>query len=116
MTDLEVLSRAIEESRGTLDPLLSVCLSLAVPLWIDRVRSWTPEERQAKAHAAGHMVAYGAGAAAVATAGKERGKKGKKKRPNQGAADVFNAMACGLALLAFCPGGITFAGQHWEAT
>ena len=27
----------------------------------------------------------------------------------------FNAMAQGLALLAFCPGGIVFAGHHWEA-
>lgn len=103
-------------SRDTVDPLLSVCLSFAVPLWIERVKTWSPEERQAKAHAAGHMVAYGAGAAAVATSGKEKGKgKKRKKRPNQGAAEVFNAMACGLAILSYCPGGSTFAGQHWES-
>lgn len=116
MDDTEILRRSIEESRGEVDPLLAICLSCAVPLWIERVRSWTPEERQAKAHAAGHVIAYGSGAAAVATAGKERSKsKAKKKRPNQGAAEVFNAMACGLALLAHCPGGVTFAGCHWEA-
>lgn len=113
MDDAEILRRSLEESRGEVDPLLSICLSCAVPLWIEKVRSWTSEEREAKAHAAGHTIAYGSGAAAVATGGKERS---KKKRPNQGAGEVFNAMAMGLALLAYCPGGVTFAGNHWEAT
>lgn len=28
-------------------------------------------------------------------------------------ADTFNALARGLALLAHCPGGVSFAGPHW---
>lgn len=32
-----------------------------------------------------------------------------------GVAQVFSAVARGVAVLACCPGGITFAGQHWCA-
>jgi hypothetical protein len=115
MDNAEILRRQILETREATDPLMAICLSAAVPLWIEKVRAWTPEERQANAHAAGHMIAYGAGAAAVATGGKERNKS-TRKRPDQGAAEVFNSIACGLAILAYCPGGVTFAGQHWEVT
>jgi hypothetical protein len=111
MDDAEILRRSIEETRDATDPLMALCLSFAVPLWIDMVRSWTPEARQAKAQAAGHMIAYGAGAADVATGGKERG-KGRRKGA---AAEVFNAVACGLAILAYQPGGVTWGGSHWEA-
>lgn len=31
-------------------------------------------------------------------------------------ARVFNAVAEGLALLAFAPGGVTLFGRHWQAT
>lgn len=31
------------------------------------------------------------------------------------AADVFNHLACGLAALAFSPGGVVFGGYHWCA-
>ena len=111
------MRRTVEEGRGEVDPLLRICLSAAVPLWIEKVRAWTPEEREVKARAAGHTIAYGAGAAAVATGGKERNKKkATKQRPNQGAAEVFNAMARGPAILAYGPGGVTFAGSHWEVT
>ena len=37
------------------------------------------------------------------------GKRGETAR-------VFNALAKSLAVLAFCPGGVTLFGQHWEAT
>jgi hypothetical protein len=30
-------------------------------------------------------------------------------------AKAFNALADGLAMLAFCPGGVKFMGQKWEA-
>lgn len=112
MDDAEILRRRIEESRGEVDPLLAISLSCAVPLWIEKVRHWDPTVRETRAHECGHVIAYGGGAAAVATGGRERTKG--KKRPNEGAAEVFNAIACGLALLAYCPGGVTFAGSHWE--
>lgn len=33
----------------------------------------------------------------------------------KGCASAFNALAEGLAILALCPGGVRFAGRHWEA-
>ena|SRR3990167_8501246 len=30
-------------------------------------------------------------------------------------ADVFNALARGIAILSFCPGGVTLFGEHWES-
>jgi hypothetical protein len=125
MDDAEMLRRTIEETPRDTDPLLAISLSCAVPLWIEKVRGWDKREREAKANAAGHTVAYGAGAADVATAGRERrGKRGTKKKgkakgtsakPREGAAEVFNSIACGLAILAYCPGGVTWGGNHWEA-
>ena len=97
-----LLRRQLDETREATDPLMSICLSCAVPLWIAKVRGWDPAVRQTKAQEAGHMIAYGAGAAAVGTGGKERT---RKKRPNQGAAEVFNSIAMGLAILAFCRAG-----------
>jgi hypothetical protein len=124
MDDAEILRRSIEETRRDTDPLMAICLSFAVPLWIDMVRTWSPDMRQVRAHEAGQVIAYGAGAAAVATAGKERnktsskkrkGKKGTALKPREGPAEVFNSIACGLAILAYCPGGVTWGGSHWEA-
>lgn len=36
-------------------------------------------------------------------------------RREPGAATAFNAVARGLALCAYLPGGVTFAGMHWQA-
>lgn len=36
-------------------------------------------------------------------------------RSEPGAALAFNAVARGLALCAYLPGGVTFAGMHWQA-
>jgi hypothetical protein len=124
MDDAEILRRAIDETRKDTDPLMAICLSCAVPLWIEKVRDWSPDMRMVHAHAAGKVIAYGSGAAAVATSGKERNKASSKKRkgkkgidtkPREGPAEVFNALACGLAILAYCPGGVTWGGSHWEA-
>ena len=38
--------------------------------------------------------------------------KSKKKR---GSAEAIHALCYGLAVLAFCPGGVTFAGQHFSS-
>jgi hypothetical protein len=107
--DAEVFRRSLEETRRDTDPLLAVALQFAVPMWIEQVKAWSHNERQARAHAASDVIAYGGGAAHVATAGKERG-RGKKGE----AAQVFNAIACGLAILSFCRDGVTWAGSHWE--
>jgi len=81
--------------------VMQTSLQAAVPLWIERVRDWPFEKRKERALWASEMVAskgdvlqYG-------------GKPGE-------AAIVFNALAEGLACLAFQPGGVTFLGDHWE--
>lgn len=33
----------------------------------------------------------------------------------KGTAAAFGSLARGIAALAFCPGGVTFLGDHWEA-
>jgi hypothetical protein len=85
--------------------LLTTCLQAAVPLRIleYRGRGGPGPEDVERARRAARTVA-------------EKGDilmfRGAK--PGQ-TAEVFNALADGLAVLAFCPGGVKFLGQHWEA-
>lgn len=76
-------------------------LALAVPLWMDEIRDLTDAQRVARAKRCGAMVA-------------ERGDvlQFGSTRPGK-AAEVFNALAEGLACAAYQPGGVTFAGRHW---
>jgi hypothetical protein len=81
---------------------LTIALEAAVPLWIMKVEAWTEDQRVAKAHEVGPILAekgdrlmYG-------------GKKGE-------AADLFNQVACGIACLAYAPGGVKVFGMHFEA-
>lgn len=81
-------------------PALTTGLQAAVPLWIHEMRTWTEQRRVETGGEAGQYIAchgdelmYG-------------GKKGA-------AAEAFNHLAKGLASLAYVPGGVTFAGQHW---
>lgn len=83
-------------------------LRVAVPMWIDHLRhlpgpgqleavrlAWAKNAADQVAHR-GDVLQYG-------------GKRGE-------AAEVFNHLAKGLAAAAFQPGGVTFAGEHWEVT
>lgn len=76
-------------------------LAFAVPLWIDEIRSLTDSQRAARARRCSAMVA-------------ERGDvlQFGSSKPGK-AAEVFNALAEGLACGAYQPGGINFAGRHW---
>lgn len=91
-----------EVGRGTAE-LLKVSLSCAVPLWIERARRYTDAEFKKRVELAGQKVA-------------ERGDiiQFRSRRAGQ-SAEAFNALAEGLALLAFCPGGVYFLGMHFEA-
>ena len=87
---------------GAPDPrsdLLSVSLELAVPLWIERVRWWSDAEQARRARICSVEVgSHGDGILFRTTHTKT----------------AFNALAEGLAIAAFAPGGVTFKGQHWE--
>ncbi len=77
-------------------------LQVAVPLRIAELRIQTAEERMALAREAGQHIA---------SHGDEllfRSKPGRS-------ALAFNRLTTGLAALAFTPGGVTFAGLHFEA-
>jgi hypothetical protein len=99
--------------------VIDIALSAAVPLWIEKVRHMTPKQRGELALLAARTIAWG--------------EKNDETRGQHGAgpallvsgecacglnvggpAAVFNAMAAGLALVAYQPGGADFQGQHWE--
>ena len=85
-------------------------LGLAVPMWIDKMRWWRPAYREQLAHKIGEEI--GAAQSLIA----DENAEGRVPRSERGAvAADFNLIAQGLALLAFCPGGVVFAGHHWEA-
>lgn len=109
-SDQQLLRMRIEESRGDIDPVTASFLGLAVPMWIDRMRAWDPDRRAFTGRELVETIAYEQSVAALADP-EARGtaKKGEKAR-------AFNAIAQGLACLAFCPGGVVFAGHHWEVS
>lgn len=82
--------------------LLRITLSAAVPLWVLRLRERPFAELLRRAPELGQVVA-------------EKGDvvqfKGKKKGET---AAAFNALAEGLAILSFMPGGVTFMEEHYE--
>lgn len=111
-SDEEILRMRIEESRNGLDMITTAALGVAVPMWIDRMRHWFPREREHRAHALVETLAFTQGSAAMVD--RDAMLSSKKHNPGEMAA-AFNVLAEGLACLAYCPGGIVFAGNHWEA-
>ncbi len=99
--------------------MIDIALSAAVPLWIEKVRHMTPDQRTKLAALASRTIAWGqkndetrgqhgSGPALLACGEQPLG------ADIGGPAAVFNAMAAGLALGAFQPGGVSFMGHHWE--
>lgn len=82
--------------------VLVITLQAAVPLHIDKVRRLSAAERSRLARSA---------ADTVAAHGDNILFKSKKAGDT---AHAFNELARGLAVLALQPGGVTFAGCHWE--
>jgi hypothetical protein len=76
-------------------------LSAAVPLWAEKVRAMTPSQRAERAHVCAAYVAAHGDALIY------------RSRPGA-TAEAFNRLAEGLAVAAFTPGGVTFAGMHFE--
>lgn len=76
-------------------------LALAVPLWMLDLYYRTPEQRCAIARRCSQVLAERA----------DNLMFGNKKKGET--AQVFNALAEGLAVAAYQPGGVTFAGRHW---
>lgn len=84
--------------------LLRTTLQVAVPLWVMQLRERPFSELAARAPELGHIVA-------------EKGDIIQFKSKNKGeTAAAFNALAEGIAILSFLPGGITFMEDHYENT
>ena len=84
-----------------MNDLLSISLSAAVPLWIEKLKPLTPEERIARASGLADIIA--AHGDIILYRGGKAGESAK----------AFNALAEGVAIGAFQPGGVTAFGQHW---
>lgn len=80
--------------------LLTTSLMAAVPLHIEEIRDWTPEQRMEKAQGLSSIIA---------SHGDDLLYGGPK------CAETFNALALGLACLAFVPGGVKLFGLEFRA-
>ncbi len=83
--------------------LLQGMLSLAVPLWVERLRGRTWAEIAERAQVCAQIVA----------------EKGdiilyRSKKPGE-SAKAFNALAEGIACLSFSPGGVKLLGLSFES-
>jgi hypothetical protein len=94
---------------GVNDPLLAATLGLAVPLRLVELREWRQhfdDKGWARAQA---------DATAAAQAVIQEVSDGLLFRTRPGVAQRgFVALVDAIAWLAWCPGGITIFGQHWE--
>lgn len=80
--------------------LLPIALAAAVPLHIAEIRDWTPEQRAERAHDVAPLIA---------SHGDDLLFGGPR------CAETFNALALGMACLAFAPGGVKLFGLEFTA-
>lgn len=113
-TDADVLGMSLELNEKECaglggDWFLGLFLT-AVPMWAHRHYRTDPKEREHRAHDLGDVIAESQAAAAIA----DPDARGTAHEGD--VAKVFNAIAEGLAIGAYCPGGTApFLGYVWEA-
>lgn len=113
-TDDDVEAMGLEQSEresGALGGQWFLPLLLdAVPRWATKHFSTDPDARVRRAHELGDLIiAYSQGAAAIA----DPDARGTASEGD--VAETFNAVAEGLAIGAYCPGGTPgFSGLKWE--
>jgi hypothetical protein len=83
--------------------LLVAALSAAVPLWIEQLRRLPLADILARARELAQVIAEHGDV--ILYRGKKTGESAK----------AFNALAEGIACLAFAPGGVRAFGMHFEA-
>lgn len=85
------------------EALLASALAASVPLWIDQIvrEDWSEERRRAEAGSCADVVASKGDVILF------RGKRGET-------AAAFNALAKGVALLSFAPGGVVCFGTRYQ--
>jgi hypothetical protein len=112
-TDADIEALSLEQSEresGALGGQWFLPLFLdAVPRWATRHFTTDPDARVKRAHELGELLAYSQGAAAVV----DPDARGTEHEGD--VAEIFNAVAEGLAIGAYCPGGTPgFSGMKWE--
>jgi len=80
--------------------MLATCLDAAVPLWIEQFRKLPEEEWQRMLD----EINKDFSAKMECVIHRKEGET----------AQAFNDLARAIALLSFCPGGVTCFGRHWE--
>jgi len=86
------------------ETLLKLSLEVAVPLWIERIKQSGEPWDQMLSRAKHISTILGSTADMVLYRGKKAGES----------ANAFNALAEGIAILSFAPGGVRAFGVHWE--
>lgn len=86
------------------EALLAASLGAAVPLWVDQIvrEDWSDERRRAEAGSCADVVASKGDVILF-----RGGKRGET-------AAAFNALAKGVALLSFAPGGVVCFGTRYS--
>lgn len=113
-TDADIEAMALERSSAEWQGLggqwfLPLFLD-ALPRWATRHYTTEPSARQKRAHELAETICALQGAAAIADPdARGTGAEGE-------VAEVFNAVAEGLAIGAYCPGGVMAAGMRWEVS
>jgi len=83
-------------------PLMLATLQVAVPLWAERLKHQRLADLLPRARELAQVVA-------------EKGDVLQFKSKKRGeTAKAFDALAEGLAILSFAPGGVRFSGVHFE--
>ena len=97
------------------DPLV-ISLQVAVPLWIERWRRATAQQRCDRAIECAEVVASDGDKILYRSRPRpaRRLRDGTYTQAEAGTAEAFNHLAEGIALGAYQPGGITIFGHHWE--
>lgn len=97
MPDLE------ETVRRELEGILQTTLDAAIPVWIEELKQkpWSYLERRGP-ECSQYIAEHGD---VVLYPGKHKGDTAK----------AFNALAEGIAILSFFPGGVKIFGRHWTS-
>lgn len=106
-----------EHSQGRHDIALIACLGVAVPLRIHELRAMTEIERDRVvriwAEQGGDALASGGDCIKFRTPYTPASERWSE---TLGTARMFNLLAKALAAAAHIPGGVSYAGLHWEVT
>jgi len=95
--------------------LLPIALSAAVPLYIEefKIKGCPTEEDYKNLSNVAQLLGEHGDLLLFGSPASKKGYKGKKKDKIT-TADIFNKVARSVAIMSFCPGGITLFGQHYE--